>query len=174
MSVSRKVLAAFAATGLGVAATAPAFADTLVEAGRLTCIQSPADAVRDPTAVRCVFTSADGRVREYYAGYMDRGPLSDDGAGRVAVSWTVTTRTRTFMPGSLAGIYDDGDAGGSERSADGDILMGGTNRVVTLRRHFDVEQPVAPGRLTLRRIGMIEERTAPETEIEIRPAPQWR
>ncbi len=179
MSVSRKMLAAIAATGLTVAATATAFADSRIEAGRLTCTQGPDLAAQDPAAVRCIFTSADGRVRDHYVGRMDRATLDAQGSRgerRVRLTYIVTTQSRAFRSGLLAGRYGNGAAGtGLRGPADAGLLVGGPDRVVTLRPVPLHAVPgaerrvIAPTRLALRRIGTVEERIVPEDGVDTEP-----
>lgn len=179
MSVSRKMLAGLAATGLTVAATAPAFADSRIEAGRLTCTQGPDLAAQDPAAVRCIFTSADGRVRDHYIGRVDRAALDAQGSRgdrRIRLTYTVTTHSRTFRSGLLAGRYGNGAAGtGLRGPADGGLLIGGPDRVVILRPVPLHTAPgaerrvIAPTRLTLQRIGTVEERIVPEDDVDTEP-----
>jgi Protein of unknown function (DUF992) len=118
-----------------LAATAPAFADT-VQVGVLECAGGPSVGfvVGSSTGFSCVFTPSTGRGREGYVAQMNRIGLDLGVTAGTGIGWLVFAPSANIKRGALAGNYGGVSANAAVVLGGGaNLLAGGFENSMTLQ-----------------------------------------
>jgi len=136
MTLKLRYGCAVAVALLGLAAAAPASAQSGVRVGMLNCVGpgSTSYIIGSVTAMHCVFEPSATRRPERYVATVRRFGVDLGATGQNALAWAVFAPTQQLARGSLAGAYG-GVTGGAVVGigASANVLIGGSNNTFALQ-----------------------------------------
>ena len=132
----RRFLALGAAAALAAFAASPAFAQSSVKVGTLTCDISAGIGllISQQQTMTCTFAPASGAPPDNYVGHIDKFGLALGAVQEGTMVWGVLAPTDGFPHGALAGTY--GGVGAEATAGAGlgaNLLVGGTGRAFSLQ-----------------------------------------